>query len=91
MKILDGGGGAFCAKLDVQYCCCPCLTDEPGLGENYPSQTEMALIYQSAAWILAGLLLAIIIFLIVALLINQKKKWVQMSCYSAPKKVRSYL
>nr|XP_046222729.1 cysteine-rich motor neuron 1 protein-like [Oncorhynchus gorbuscha] len=46
----------------------------------------MALIYQSAAWILAGLLLAIIIFLIVALLINKKKKWVQMSCYSAPKK-----
>ncbi|CAB1434145.1 unnamed protein product [Pleuronectes platessa] len=61
-------------------------TDEPGLGENYPSQTEMALIYQSAAWILAGLLLAIIIFIIVALLINKKKKWVQMSCYSAPKK-----
>ncbi|KAK2826192.1 hypothetical protein Q5P01_020406 [Channa striata] len=61
-------------------------TDEPGLGENFPSQTEMALIYQSAAWILAGVLLAIIIFLIVALLINKKKKWVQMSCYSAPKK-----
>ncbi|XP_047466539.1 cysteine-rich motor neuron 1 protein isoform X3 [Mugil cephalus] len=61
-------------------------TDEPGLSENYPSQTEMALIYQSAAWILAGLLLAIIIFLIVALLVNKKKKWVQMSCYSAPKK-----
>ncbi|KAL7380595.1 hypothetical protein ABVT39_020420 [Epinephelus coioides] len=61
-------------------------TDEPGLGEIYPSQTEMALIYQSAAWILAGLLLAIIIFLVVALLINKKKKWVQMSCYSAPKK-----
>ncbi|XP_005453359.1 cysteine-rich motor neuron 1 protein isoform X3 [Oreochromis niloticus] len=62
------------------------VTDEPRSGENYPSQTEMALIYQSAAWILAGLLLAIIIFLIVALLINKKKKWVQMSCYSAPKK-----
>ncbi|XP_077586830.1 cysteine-rich motor neuron 1 protein [Stigmatopora nigra] len=61
-------------------------TDEPALGENYPNQTEMALIYQSAAWILAGLLLAIVIFLIVALLINKKKKWVQMSCYSAPKK-----
>ncbi|XP_074517766.1 cysteine-rich motor neuron 1 protein isoform X2 [Sebastes fasciatus] len=61
-------------------------TDEPALGENYPSQTEMAVIYQSAAWILAGLLLAIIIFLVVALLINKKKKWVQMSCYSAPKK-----
>ncbi|XP_006786078.1 cysteine-rich motor neuron 1 protein-like isoform X1 [Neolamprologus brichardi] len=62
------------------------VTDEPRSGENYPSQTEMALIYQSAAWILAGLLLAIVIFLIVALLINKKKKWVQMSCYSAPKK-----
>ncbi|XP_076017807.1 cysteine-rich motor neuron 1 protein isoform X2 [Genypterus blacodes] len=62
------------------------ITDEPGLGENYPSHTEMALVYQSAAWILAGLLLAIIIFLIVALLVNKKKKWVQMSCYSAPKK-----
>lgn len=49
----------------------------------------MALIYQSAAWILAGLLLAIVLFLIVAILINKKKKWVQMSCYSAPKKVRS--
>lgn len=48
----------------------------------------MALIYQSAAWILAGLLLAIIVFLIVAILVNKKKKWVQMSCYSAPKKVR---
>lgn len=46
----------------------------------------MALIYQSAAWILAGLLLAIVIFLVVALLVNRKKKWVQMSCYSAPKK-----
>lgn len=67
---------------------CPRFTDEPILGENYPNQTQMALIYQSAAWILAGLLLAIIIFLIVAVLINKKKKWVQMSCYSAPKKVR---
>ncbi|XP_034713414.1 cysteine-rich motor neuron 1 protein [Etheostoma cragini] len=61
-------------------------TDEPSLRENYPSQTEMAAIYQSAAWILAGLLLAIVIVLVVALLINKKKKWVQMSCYSAPKK-----
>ncbi|XP_056151337.1 cysteine-rich motor neuron 1 protein-like [Lampris incognitus] len=59
-------------------------TDAPG--ENYPSQTEMTLIYQSAAWILAGLLLAILIFLIIALLINRRMKWVQMSCYSAPKK-----
>ncbi|KAM8915916.1 cysteine-rich motor neuron 1 protein isoform 3-T4 [Spinachia spinachia] len=61
-------------------------TDEPGLGEDYPRQTAMTLVYQSAAWILAGLLLAIIIFLAVALLINKRKKWVQMSCYSAPKK-----
>lgn len=75
---------AVMLKLSFLY-----RTDEPGLRENYPSQTEMALIYQSAAWILAGLLLAIIIFLIVAMLINKKKKWVQMSCYSAPKKVRS--
>uniref|UniRef100_A0A3Q3JSK3 Cysteine rich transmembrane BMP regulator 1 (Chordin like) n=1 Tax=Monopterus albus TaxID=43700 RepID=A0A3Q3JSK3_MONAL len=49
-------------------------------------QTEMALIYQSAAWILAGLLLVIIIFIAVALFFNKKKKWVQMSCYTAPKK-----
>lgn len=63
--------------------------DAPGSVETHPSHTEMALIYQSAAWILAGLLLAIILFLIVAILINKKKKWVQMSCYSAPKKVRS--
>ncbi|XP_035388755.1 cysteine-rich motor neuron 1 protein-like isoform X2 [Electrophorus electricus] len=57
-----------------------------GSSQDYPSLTEMSLIYQSAAWILAGLLLAIVIFLIVAVLINYKKKWVQMSCYSAPKK-----
>ncbi|XP_017558789.1 cysteine-rich motor neuron 1 protein-like isoform X1 [Pygocentrus nattereri] len=62
------------------------ITDDQDLSEDVPSQTEMSLIYQSAAWILAGLLLAIVIFLIVAILINKKKKWVQMSCYSAPKK-----
>ncbi|KAI4902048.1 hypothetical protein NFI96_033099 [Prochilodus magdalenae] len=62
------------------------ITDDRGLSEDAPNQTEMSLIYQSAAWILAGLLLAIVIFLFVALLINKKKKWVQMSCYSAPKK-----
>lgn len=67
---------------------CVCLPDEPRSADGHPSQTEMALIYQSAAWILAGLLLAIIVFLVVAILINKKKKWVQMSCYSAPKKVR---
>ncbi|KAG9268186.1 cysteine-rich motor neuron 1 protein-like isoform X1 [Astyanax mexicanus] len=62
------------------------ITDDRGLSKDGPSQAEMSLIYQSAAWILAGLLLAIVIFLIVAILINKKKKWVQMSCYSAPKK-----
>ncbi|CAL8272311.1 unnamed protein product [Merluccius merluccius] len=62
------------------------VTDALDLGENYPSQTEMAHIYQSAAWILAALLLIIIVFIIAVLLINKKKKWVQMSCYSAPKK-----
>uniref|UniRef100_A0A3Q3JSW6 Cysteine-rich motor neuron 1 protein n=1 Tax=Monopterus albus TaxID=43700 RepID=A0A3Q3JSW6_MONAL len=61
------------------------------LGDRYLSQTEMALIYQSAAWILAGLLLVIIIFIAVALFFNKKKKWVQMSCYTAPKKVKCYL
>lgn len=61
--------------------------DGKGVSEGSPTQTEMALIYQSAAWILAGLLFAIVIFLVVALLVNKKKKWVQMSCYSAPKKV----
>uniref|UniRef100_A0A3P8UIU3 Cysteine rich transmembrane BMP regulator 1 n=1 Tax=Cynoglossus semilaevis TaxID=244447 RepID=A0A3P8UIU3_CYNSE len=74
-------GASWQTCLEGSYIC---------LGENYPSHTEMTLIYQSAAWILAGLLLAIIIFLIVALLINKKKKWVQMSCYSAPKKVKNY-
>ncbi|XP_062312041.1 LOW QUALITY PROTEIN: cysteine-rich motor neuron 1 protein-like, partial [Osmerus eperlanus] len=64
----------------------PADTDETNLGDSYPNQREMALIYQSAAWILAGLLLAIVVLLVVALLINNKKKWVQMSCYSAPKK-----
>ncbi|XP_066539616.1 cysteine-rich motor neuron 1 protein-like [Hoplias malabaricus] len=62
------------------------ITDDGVLSEDGPSQTEMSLIYQSAAWILAGLLLAIVIFLIIAILINKKKQWVQMSCYSAPKK-----
>ncbi|KAL0169438.1 hypothetical protein M9458_034034, partial [Cirrhinus mrigala] len=57
-----------------------------GLSRNVPSQTEMTLIYQSAAWILAGILLAVVIFLMVAVLVNRRKNWVQMSCYSAPKK-----
>ncbi|XP_026142500.1 cysteine-rich motor neuron 1 protein-like [Carassius auratus] len=51
-----------------------------------PSQTEMTLIYQSAAWILAGILLAVVIFLLVAILVTCRKSWVQMSCYGAPKK-----
>lgn len=84
-------GKHFIANMNIKYKLCPRPTDERGLGEHYPSHTEMALIYQSAAWILASLLLFIIVFLIVALLINKKKKWVQMSCYSAPKKVRSPL
>ncbi|XP_015206403.1 cysteine-rich motor neuron 1 protein-like isoform X1 [Lepisosteus oculatus] len=62
------------------------VTDGKGLGEDFPNQTEVALIYQSAAWILAGILLAIVIFLLVALLINKKKKLVLLSCYNAPKK-----
>ncbi|XP_052001418.1 cysteine-rich motor neuron 1 protein-like isoform X1 [Xyrauchen texanus] len=62
------------------------VTDGKGLSKDVPSQMEMTLIYQSAAWILAGILLAIVIFLIVAVLINWRKNWVQMSCYSAPKK-----
>ncbi|KPP64994.1 hypothetical protein Z043_116616 [Scleropages formosus] len=61
-------------------------TGGKGLNEEFPTQTEVVMIYQSAAWILAGLLLAIVIFLVIALLVNKKKKWVQMSCYSAPKK-----
>ncbi|XP_030213056.1 cysteine-rich motor neuron 1 protein isoform X2 [Gadus morhua] len=62
------------------------VTDAPRSGDNFPSQTEMAHIYQSAAWILAALLLIIIVFIIAVLLLNRKKKWLQMSCYSAPKK-----
>lgn len=65
-----------------------CTAAGSSLGEDFPNQTEVGLIYQSMAWILAGLLLAIVIFLIVALLVNKKKKWVQMPCYSTPKKVR---
>ncbi|RXM95685.1 Cysteine-rich motor neuron 1 protein, partial [Acipenser ruthenus] len=61
------------------------ITEGKIQNEDYPSQTEVALIYQSAAWILAGILLTTVIFLIAALVIN-KKKWVQMPCYSAPKK-----
>lgn len=47
----------------------------------------MSLIYQSVAWILAALLMSIVIFFIVAFLINKKKNCIQMSCYDAPKKV----
>ncbi|XP_067847413.1 cysteine-rich motor neuron 1 protein-like isoform X1 [Heptranchias perlo] len=53
-----------------------------------PQQTEMAVIYQSAAWVLAAILLAIIIFLIATLVINRKKQWFQMPCYHAPTKTQ---
>ncbi|KAK1158895.1 cysteine-rich motor neuron 1 protein-like [Acipenser oxyrinchus oxyrinchus] len=62
------------------------ITEGKIQNEDYPRQKEVALIYQSAAWILAGILLTTVIFLIAALVINKKKKWVQMPCYSAPKK-----
>ncbi|XP_073683597.1 cysteine-rich motor neuron 1 protein-like [Garra rufa] len=62
------------------------VTDGKGPSRDVPSQTEMTLIYQSAAWILAGILLAVVIFLMVAVLVNRRKNWVQMSCYGAPKK-----
>uniref|UniRef100_A0A9J8BIA6 Cysteine-rich motor neuron 1 protein n=1 Tax=Cyprinus carpio carpio TaxID=630221 RepID=A0A9J8BIA6_CYPCA len=62
------------------------VTDGEGRSRDVPSQTEMTLIYQSAAWILAGILLAVVIFLLVAVLVNRRKNWVQMSCYGAPKK-----
>ncbi|XP_028677621.1 cysteine-rich motor neuron 1 protein-like isoform X1 [Erpetoichthys calabaricus] len=61
-------------------------TDMKILHEDYPIQTEMALIYQSAAWVLAGILLAIVIFLSSAILMNKKKNGIQMPCYGAPKK-----
>ncbi|XP_042599024.1 cysteine-rich motor neuron 1 protein-like [Cyprinus carpio] len=62
------------------------VTHGDGLSRDVPSQTEMTLIYQSAAWILAGILLAVVIFLLVAVLVNRRKNCVQMSCYGAPKK-----
>ncbi|XP_062863605.1 cysteine-rich motor neuron 1 protein-like [Trichomycterus rosablanca] len=62
------------------------ITDGSGLTEDFRNEAELSLIYQVAAWILAGLLLCIIFFVVVGLLINKKKKWVQMSCYNAPKK-----
>ncbi|XP_060789927.1 cysteine-rich motor neuron 1 protein-like isoform X3 [Neoarius graeffei] len=62
------------------------VTDGRSLNEDVPTEVEMSLIYQSVAWILAALLMSIVIFFIVALLINKKKNCVQMSCYDAPKK-----
>ncbi|XP_078419286.1 cysteine-rich motor neuron 1 protein isoform X2 [Cetorhinus maximus] len=53
-----------------------------------PQQTEMAVIYQSAAWVLAAILLAIIIFLTATLVMNRKKQWFQMPCYHAPTKTQ---
>ncbi|GCB75046.1 hypothetical protein scyTo_0018158, partial [Scyliorhinus torazame] len=58
------------------------VTDVPS------QQTEMAVIYQSAAWALAAILLAIIIFLTVTLVMNRKKKWFEMPCYHAPTKMQ---
>ncbi|XP_016144905.1 cysteine-rich motor neuron 1 protein-like [Sinocyclocheilus grahami] len=62
------------------------VTHGEGLSRDVPSQMQMTLIYQSAAWILAGILLAVFIFLLVAILVNCRKNWVQMSCYGTPKK-----
>ncbi|KAK3563107.1 hypothetical protein QTP86_016344 [Hemibagrus guttatus] len=62
------------------------VTDGRSWSEDIPADMEMSLIYQSAAWILAALLLSIVIFFIVAFLINKKKNCIQMSCYDAPKK-----
>ncbi|XP_059811032.1 cysteine-rich motor neuron 1 protein-like isoform X1 [Hypanus sabinus] len=56
--------------------------------ERPPKQTEMAIIYQSAAWVLAAILLTIITFLIATLIINRKKQWFQMPCYHAPTKTQ---
>ncbi|XP_065131160.1 cysteine-rich motor neuron 1 protein-like isoform X3 [Paramisgurnus dabryanus] len=51
-----------------------------------PTQVEMNLIYQSAAWILAAVLLVVVMFLTVSVLINRRRDWFQMSCYNAPRK-----
>ncbi|KAF7704209.1 cysteine-rich motor neuron 1 protein-like isoform X1 [Silurus meridionalis] len=56
------------------------------LDEDVLAKMEISHIYQSVAWILAALLMSIVVFFIVALLINKKKNCVQMSCYDAPKK-----
>ncbi|XP_069773514.1 cysteine-rich motor neuron 1 protein-like isoform X2 [Narcine bancroftii] len=58
------------------------VTDSPH------KQIEMTMIYQSAAWVLAAILLAIIAFLIATLVINRKKQWFQMPCYHAPTKTQ---
>ncbi|XP_064421075.1 cysteine-rich motor neuron 1 protein-like isoform X2 [Latimeria chalumnae] len=55
-----------------------------------PQQMEMVVIYQSAVWVLAGILLAIILFLIAAFIANRKKHCMQMSCSSAPKKTKFF-
>lgn len=61
--------------------------DRGSVSEDVPAEAEMSLIYQSLAWILAALLMSIVIFFMVAFLINKKKNCIQMSCYNAPKKV----
>ncbi|XP_053488962.1 cysteine-rich motor neuron 1 protein-like [Ictalurus furcatus] len=62
------------------------VTDRGSVSEDVPAEAEMSLIYQSLAWILAALLMSIVIFFMVAFLINKKKNCIQMSCYNAPKK-----
>ncbi|KAF5900104.1 cysteine-rich motor neuron 1 protein isoform X2, partial [Clarias magur] len=62
------------------------VTGGSSLTEDVPTEMEMSLIYQSVAWILAALLMSIVLFFIVAFLINKKKNCIQMSCYDAPKK-----
>lgn len=66
------------------------VEDGRSLNEEIPGEVEMSHIYQSVAWILAALLMSIVIFFIVAFLINKKKNCIQMSCYDAPKKVSTF-
>ncbi|XP_073784068.1 cysteine-rich motor neuron 1 protein-like isoform X2 [Danio rerio] len=56
------------------------------LAQAVPGQMETWFIYQSAAWILSGILLALLVFMIAVILLNRRKSCVQMSCYGAPKK-----
>ncbi|XP_007886308.2 cysteine-rich motor neuron 1 protein [Callorhinchus milii] len=64
------------------------LFTEETVSDRPFQETEVSVIYQSAAWVLAAILLAIIIFLVAAFILNRKKQWVQMPCYSAPTKTQ---